>query len=180
MRTTTQMGGVLLLAVGVGCAPVSAHDFHAKSGRQYAQLPTTRSTDGAFSSEPLTSADPAARVCVDIPVAERSSSPLQRFRVLDVVPLREPVPPRNLAQRLVGARIYLLASPGLTKEWLGHLIECYIALHAGSASPTPDPLAVTKVMADVTSTTNGFVVTLTSRDLDDAERIRRESEALVR
>jgi hypothetical protein len=83
-------------------------------------------------------------------------------------------------QQLVGAKVYLLASSGLTREWLGHLLECHIARHAGSASERPDPLAVNTASVDVVATSNGFLVTITSRDYDDAQRILRESEALLK
>jgi hypothetical protein len=105
-------------------------------------------------------------------------SPLESRRVLAVEPIHEPIPPKNLMRHLAGAKVYILASPGLTREWLGHLLECHIARVSGSASQRPDPLAVPKARVEVFSTTNGFLVTIASRDLDDAERILVASEAL--
>jgi hypothetical protein len=180
MQKAIQLTAILSVVAGVGCASASAHRFDAKSGRHYAQAATTAGTDATFSTPQATVDDAVARACIDVPEAEQRVSPLETRRVLAVEAIREPTPPKNLMQHLTGARVYILASPGLTREWLGHLLECHIARVSGSVSQKPDPLAVPKARVEVLSTTNGFLVTIASRDLDDARRILVDSEALRR
>lgn len=117
--------------------------------------------------------------CHDVPESERTAGPLQNRRVLAVTPVREPFPQKGRPAALLGATVYVLASPGLTKEWLGHLIECRISSVAHD-SKVADPLAVGFPTVDVVSTSNGFAISITSRDPYEAERILHDSELLLK
>ena len=178
MQKAIQLTAILSVVAGVGCASASGHRFDAKSGPRYAQATTTAGTDATFSTPHAAVDDSVARACIDVPEAEQRVSPLESRRVLAVEPIHQPIPPKHLMRQLAGARVYILASPGLTREWLGHLLECHVARVSGSASQKPDPLAVPKARVEVFSTSNGFLVTIASRDRDDAERILIASEAL--
>jgi hypothetical protein len=115
---------------------------------------------------------------MDVPNRELGRSPLEDRRVLAVDPVREPFPLKGRRAALLGATVYILASPGLTKEWLGHLIECHIAC-AAQQSRVADPLVAGSPTVDVVSTGNGFAVSITSKDPYQAERILYDSQLLL-
>jgi hypothetical protein len=117
--------------------------------------------------------------CHDVPEHELTAGPLQNRHVLAVTPVREPFPQKGRRAALLGATVYISASPGLTGEWLGHLIECHISLGAQS-SQFPDPLAVGGPNVDIVSTSNGFGVSITSNDPYQADRILRDSKQLLK
>lgn len=79
--------------------------------------------------------------------------------------------------RLVGARAYVPAKPGLTGEWL------HAQLARRSAEPRPGtdcPLDVPDVSITVRSAGPGFWVSLTSRDHDAAKEVLRRAQTLAR
>ena len=117
--------------------------------------------------------------CQDVPEHERTAGPFQNRRVLAVRPVREPFPQKGRPVALLGATVYVLASPGLTKEWLGHLIECRVSSVAHD-SKVVDPLAVGFPTVEVVSTSNGFAISITSKDPYEAERILHDSELLLK
>jgi hypothetical protein len=118
-----------------------------------------------------------ARSCLGVPNEQQAICPFERGHVLAVKPVREPVSPKG-RDFLVGARIYVPATPGITAEWLGHRIACYHARLAEVAPAAPGgcPLvdASSKVRVDGTNT--GFAVTVRSDDLETARAILRTSE----
>jgi hypothetical protein len=116
---------------------------------------------------------------MDVPDRELQRSPLDDRRVLAVQPVREPFPLKGRQAALLGATVYILASPGLTKEWLGHLIECHVA-RGTPLSPSADPLLTGWPTIDVVSTGNGFAVSITSKDPYQAERILYDSQLLLK
>jgi hypothetical protein len=123
--------------------------------------------------------DDAARMCLGVPGELQSTCPLERGHVVAVKAVRESVSPKG-RDFLVGATIYVVASPGLTAEWLGHRIGCYKArlAEAAPAEPAVCPLdRSAKVRVD--GTTNGFAVTVKSDDLEIARSILRASEAFA-
>jgi hypothetical protein len=79
--------------------------------------------------------------------------------------------------RLVGARAYVPAKPGLTGEWL------HAQLARRSAEPrsgTECPLDVPGVSISVRSAGPGFWVSLESHDHDDAKEVLRRAQRLAR
>lgn len=98
--------------------------------------------------------------------------------VSKVVPNYAAVPVgQGTYDRLVGARAYVPAKPGLTGEWL------HAQLERRSSSPrrgTECPLDVPGVAISVRSAGPGFWVSLSTRDQDDAQEILRRSRTLTR
>jgi hypothetical protein len=147
-------------------------------------LTATRSANYAqagssvLSDSPRVSHDAEASACLDVPESELRRSPLESRHVIAVEPVHEVSPQKGRPARLLGARVYLLASPGLTREWLGHLLECHVARHATASSASRDPLTVDGATIELIDTTNGFGVSITSADWEKAERILRRSRAL--
>jgi hypothetical protein len=79
--------------------------------------------------------------------------------------------------RLVGARAYVPAKPGLTAEWL------HAQLARRSAAPrqgTECPLDVPGVDISVRSAGPGFWVSLASHDHDHAREVLRRAQTLAR
>jgi hypothetical protein len=82
----------------------------------------------------------------------------------------------NLKQsstRLEGAVVNVKARPGVTREWL----QRQVSDPAAAAQPGC-PLAVKGASARVTSTGDGFAITVSSADRDGAREILRRAEAL--
>lgn len=77
----------------------------------------------------------------------------------------------------------MLAAPGLTAEWLGHLVECYQArtTEAGNALQAREscPLAEPDSSYSIASTRNGFAVSIRSPHWEAAKRIFDVSEQLA-
>ncbi len=121
-----------------------------------------------------------ARACFDVPPEQQAVCPLERGRVFAVRAVREPVSPKG-RDFLVGARIYVPASPGLTAEWLGHRIACYQARldKLGPVAPPACPLVDGTAKVRVDGTNNGFAVTVRSDDLEMARSILRTSESFA-
>ena len=98
--------------------------------------------------------------------------------VTKVVPHRAAVPSgQGTYDRLVGARAYVPAKPGLTGEWL------HAQLARRSSSPqqgTQCPLDVPGVAISVASAGPGFWVSLAAQDHDDAKEVLRRTQTLAR
>ncbi len=80
---------------------------------------------------------------------------------------------RQSSTRLEGAVVTVAAQPGLTREWL----QRQVSDPAAAAQPGC-PLAVKGASARVTSTGDGFAITVSSTDRDSAREIFRRAEAL--
>lgn len=80
--------------------------------------------------------------------------------------------------KLEGAVVTLRPAPGVTREWLQALVDDHMSRMAGA--PMNDcPLSVAGATADVSSTGNGFAITIHSKDKDAAEDILRRASLLV-
>lgn len=121
-------------------------------------------------------------LCADVPAAERDQGPLSSpARITAVEPLSERPHPKEFAQPS-GAAVYLLATPGLTQEWLGRVLACHIAHHAVVGDRVPDitsPLYVENARIAVSSTGDGFRIAITSTDVDTARLIIERANAIV-
>jgi len=114
--------------------------------------------------------------CAGVSDAERTN-PLQRTKVIFVEELRDESQ-KGHPTPLQGATVYMLAAPDLTKEWLGHILECHMALPP--VSTAPDPLTVGDSTVEVSSTRNGYSVRIRSIDGDKARRILNSALALLK
>jgi hypothetical protein len=106
------------------------------------------------------------------------SSCLGGHAVTKVVPHRAAVyAGQGPHQKLVGARLFVPAQPGLTAEWLEAELE--------RRASTPEaagqcPLDVPGARVDVRSGGPGFWVTVSARDDSGAREVLRRAEALTR
>jgi hypothetical protein len=125
----------------------------------------------------------AAGACALIPDAEQKVCPLQRTPVLGTRQLVRPLDPKGYSFTPAGAVVYSLAAPGLTPEWLGHLVECYQARVASDSSALQArescPLAEPESSYSVTATRNGFAVSIRSAHTEAAKRIFDVSQRLA-
>jgi hypothetical protein len=103
--------------------------------------------------------------------------------VLGTRQLVRPLDAKGYTFTPAGAVVYALAAPGLTPEWLGHLVECYQARVAseGNALQAREscPLAEPESSYSVTPTRNGFAVSIRSTHSEAAKRIFDVSERLA-
>ena len=121
-------------------------------------------------------------VCADVSAEERDQGPLSsRTRIAAVEPLSDRPHPKEFAQP-AGAAVYLRATPGLTSEWLGRVLACHIAHHAVVGDHVPDatsPLYVEDARIAVSSTGDGFRISITSNDVDAARLIIERANAIL-
>jgi len=110
--------------------------------------------------------------------APSADSCLGDLRVTKVVPHRAAVyAGQGTYEKLVGARLFVPAAPGLTAEWL----HAQLARRAGADSPaTQCPLDVPGSSIKVQSGGPGFWVSVSARNDADAREILRRAEALTR
>jgi hypothetical protein len=122
-------------------------------------------------------------VCALIPEAEQNVCPLQRTPVLAARQLVKPLDAKGYVWTPAGAVVYMVAGPGLTPEWLGHLVECYQARTAAEGNTLQArescPLAESESSYSVTPTRNGFAVSIRAPDTDSAKRIFDVSQRLA-
>jgi hypothetical protein len=125
----------------------------------------------------------AASVCALIPEAEQNVCPLQHTAVIGTRELKTPIDTHGYVFAPAGAVVYMVAAPGLTQEWLGHLVECYQAKVAAAGSTLQArescPLAEPEASYSVSSTGDGFAISIRSADHDAAKRIIEVSERLA-
>lgn len=128
--------------------------------------------------------DAEAKSCAGIPDDDRDLSPFyHREDISDVKPhMAEMRPGKKVGQKTIGAEITFRAVPGMTVEWLQRIVDCHIA-RAASVGAMPDmaycPLMPKDVVAKVSSTGNGFTVTVTSENAESAAEIVKRANALV-
>ena len=80
--------------------------------------------------------------------------------------------------RLEGAVVKVHPAPGVTREWLQRTIEEHMGRMAGA--PMSDrPLSVAGAAADVSSTGDGFAITIHSKDANTAQEILRRASLLI-
>ena len=119
--------------------------------------------------------------CVGLPdaVMDRTLADV-RSSVASVEPHREGG--AKLTPRLIGAVVQVRATPGLTAEWLGRVLQCDAARQAPSAAcgPSGCPLTPAGASADVTSTRSGFAVALRARDPELAREIEHRARGFAR
>lgn len=129
--------------------------------------------------------DAEARACAGLSEADRDMSPFaHREDIAGVSPLAVSVSSgRQTTQHTVGATVTFRATPGMTAEWFQRLIDCHLARAAALGHEIPEmpycPLALREVEARVTSTGNGFAVSIRADDSATVEEILRRARALT-
>lgn len=124
---------------------------------------------GTPSAEHASAQDPG-QVCAGLPSEAREVSLFDWQGVAFVEARNEhELVGKAPRQRAAGARVFVPASEGLTKEYVHRAASCQAAQHAASGQQSRDPLAVPGVEVRVSAAQNGYLVDLIA---DDAARGR--------
>jgi hypothetical protein len=120
--------------------------------------------------------------CAEVPDVDRDQGPFgRRDRIERVEEVRERTFPKAPPQ-LVGAAVYVRATPGVTEQWLGRVVECHLAHRAalgGLASDAATSPFAEDARVSVSSTPTSFRVAITSPDLEVARSVVAKAERLV-
>jgi|SRR5271170_7657991 len=81
---------------------------------------------------------------------------------------------KRSSTRLEGAVVTVAAQPGLTREWLQRQVD-----EASNTAQAGCPMGVDGASGRVTSTGDGFAITVSSPDRDSAKEILRRAESLT-
>ncbi len=176
-----RVGGTARLDIGGICwtsvaNPTETHLEQAKEHRRLA-------TEHRAASAALREAE--ARACAGISMEDRDMSPFDHVEeIASVRPLREDSgPPKARHKRTAGAIVTFRAVPGMTAEWLQREVDCHLARNASLGHVVPEmptcPLAPNGAQARVTSTGNGFAVTIRSDDDGAAQDILARAQRLL-
>jgi hypothetical protein len=83
---------------------------------------------------------------------------------------------------VVGAVVVFRAVPGLTAEWLQRIVDCHVARNNALGNDMPEmsycPLVPKGITAKVSSTGDGFAVTIESQDPNTAKEVLRRAQGL--
>jgi hypothetical protein len=104
----------------------------------------------------------------------------QRDSIVSVQPYR--VTDTNLKHTwttLEGAVVKVRPAPGVTRELLQASVNAHMGHMAAGAPMNDCPLSVSGATADVSSTGDGFAITIHSKNRDAAQEILRRANALV-
>jgi hypothetical protein len=189
MFTTKTVRGFVPVAAAsvlvVACATTQSTAFRHMSAADHDTASRALQSDPeaaekhAAAAKRLRDAEQAA--CVGVPEAERLQGPFAHpERITSETVVRERLFPKGMLQP-VGITIYLRAEPSVTEQWLGRITECNLAHYAVVGWPESDksPLSVPDATVTVSSTGDGFRVTLTSKDSDIAHFLMSKGQGLV-
>jgi|CZKU01.1.fsa_nt_gi hypothetical protein len=168
----------------MGCASQSA-EFRGMSAVEHESAARAAQGDPATAAEHIEAANRLRYdeqvACDGVSDVERASGPFARqggvtdvevVRDRGVFPKAPPVP--------VGVAVYLRAEPGLTQQWLGRVIECHRAhIALTGRSDQRSPLSVPDAVVAVSTTYDGFRVTVTSKNQDVAHIIVDKGQELA-
>jgi hypothetical protein len=123
------------------------------------------------------------QACARIAAQDRDTSPFQhREDIEGVESIDVPIGGRSGGFYAHGVSIRLRAVPGMTVEWLQHVVDCHMARNASMGYAMPEmsdcPLMLKNITATVTSTGRGFDVAIRGDDVDTVREIRRRAQAL--
>jgi hypothetical protein len=156
--------------------PTDAHKADADKHRKMA-------ADHRAAAESLRQAE--AQACSGLAESDRDTSPFDhREDITTVTPATMMVPrgAKSQTSQVVGATVGFRAVPGLTAEWLQRIVDCHIARNNSLGNSMPEmsycPLVPKGVSAKVSSTGNGFDVTIQSNDPTSAQEVLRRAQAL--
>jgi hypothetical protein len=175
---TNQFATALALVLsGVLASCASAQKSASSSAQPQQALAAQTGTDAPLRAGlPVgPQSNTTSTACALIPESEQSICPVQRTAVQGTSEIREPLSPKGNVWKSGGAIVYMVAAPGLTAEWLGHLIECYQTrvAEAGNAPAAAQtcPLAELDSSFAIGTTRDGFAVAIHSSHSDTADRI---------
>lgn len=129
--------------------------------------------------------DTEAVSCKGLGALDRDMSPfVHREDIAGVTPLTEPGGNLKLPTTEVkGAVVTFRAIPGMTAEWLQRLVDCHVARNAALGHAVPEmpdcPLVPKGVSARVSSTGDGFSVTIQADNPAGAREVLARAERLV-
>jgi hypothetical protein len=140
---------------------------------------------GATAAEHLDAArrlrDVERSACVEVPDRDRDEGlSAMRNRIVAIEEVREKVYAKAPPQ-LVGVRIDVRATPGVTEQWLGRIIGCHVAHYAvvGATEAPPSPILVPGAQIQVSSSSDRFRISVTSKDIDVAREAVSAGRALM-
>jgi hypothetical protein len=127
--------------------------------------------------------DAEARACVGISDEDRDISPFyHREDISSVQPAIAHKSGKQAVDQVVGAVVVFRAVPGLTAEWLQRIVDCHVARNNALGNDMPEmsycPLVPKGITAKVSSTGDGFAVTIESQDPDTAKEVLRRAQGL--
>jgi hypothetical protein len=124
----------------------------------------------------------AAQLCAGIPEAEARAGLAGMQPAIDSVePLTVRIAMgRGFSTREEGATAYIRATPGVTQQWVGRVLQCHRSQYgAGTPGSEADPLTLADVDASVAATETGFAVQIRSKDSGVAKEIVRRAAPLA-
>jgi hypothetical protein len=170
------------------CATQSAafRQMSAEDHEQAARAPGSSSASAATPEDHLEVArqlrEAEANACTNVPDADRDQGPLaHRDRIAAMELLRDRIHTKAML-RPSGVAIYLRPAPGLTAEWLSHVLECHLAYHGVVGDRIADatsPLFVDNARVALSSTGDGFRITITSLNEQIARQVIDRAQSLV-
>ena len=178
------------LATGLvlaGCAATQSPGFrkmsaidHEHAAQYGADATGATSSEHREAAQQLREAEHLA--CAEVPDADRDLGPFaRRDRIVGIEAVRDRVYPKASPQ-LFGVNVTIRATPGVTEQWIGRVIDCHVAHYAVvgvDVAPPPSPVLVHGATVQVFSTADGFRVSITSKDIDVAREVLRAGRALV-
>jgi hypothetical protein len=137
--------------------------------------------DHRAAAQSLRSAE--AQSCVGISDDDRDISPFyHREDIATVAPATLHISGKQAHDEVDGAVVTFRAVPGLTAEWLQRIVDCHVARNNALGNDMPEmsycPLVPKGITAKVSSTGNGFAVTIESQDPNTAQEVLRRAQAL--
>ena len=134
----------------------------------------------AGSPAPVPAEPTSARACAGLPSAllDQALADL-RANVDQVQPLRNRS--TKLTPRSIGAVVQVRATPGMTAEWLGQVLQCDAARRpSASCAAGACPLVPDGAVMAVTSTPTGFAIEVRARELELALEIQERAKQFSR
>jgi hypothetical protein len=126
-----------------------------------------------------------ARACSGLSEDDRDISPFyHREDIASVSPFKETVKAgKGTTQKEVGVTVVFRAVPGLTAEWLQHVMDCHVARAAAVGHYMPEmaycPLVPNGAKANVTSAGGGFAVNVFANDDATIAQIKQRAGLLA-
>jgi hypothetical protein len=113
------------------------------------------------------------------PSTQVKACALKGFTVSSVAPRYEDVQRgRATTQRLAGATVYVMAEPGLTREWLRLSLERHLSAMKSGSAMKDCPFSAKDIRISVDSAGTGFAVHVSASDAKTAEEVLRRARLL--
>jgi hypothetical protein len=184
-KTSIRIAGVVTAFAAVGCAATDSVGFrHMTAADHEVAARSGQDATGATPAEHLAAAQALraaeTSACAEIPDAERDMGPfLHHERIVAVEEVDDRVFPKA-PLRPFGIAVTIRATPGVTEQWLGRVIQCHVAHYeVVGTTGTTSPLLTQGARIAVSSTSVGFKVSITTADSDKAQTIIEKGHALT-